>query len=298
MTQGKSSVGFWLLIGTLVLGGGVGIYFLLRKPKEEKAADGGDENLNDKKIITTPTNLSSGGVIGSGSGSGSSSGSTKPKSNAPSELNSENKIKAFQNYVLQIKKDKTILGKTGADGDWGGNSQNAWDKYGADFKKSETYKGFDITTTDEDIRRIIDFATGKKSNEGYLKSSPKTFVKKWSDTIKNKKTAFIWANQVYRTKTGEQVMSFNPTIFNLKTSKGGNLRASPNPQSSPTQISAGVNLGKGSAVAFSDPYLYIYLPSKSKWIASSLVSKASSSFTGGEEEIWAEFDDNFDISFK
>jgi hypothetical protein len=35
MAKGKSSIGFWLLIGTLVVGGGIGAYFLLRKPKEE-----------------------------------------------------------------------------------------------------------------------------------------------------------------------------------------------------------------------------------------------------------------------
>jgi hypothetical protein len=65
MAKGKSSIGFWLLIGTLVVGGGVGMYFLLRKPKDESLED---ENLDEKKsILDTPTN------IGSGSGSGSGS---------------------------------------------------------------------------------------------------------------------------------------------------------------------------------------------------------------------------------
>ena len=35
MANGKSSTGFWLLISTLLIGGGVGIYFLLRTPKED-----------------------------------------------------------------------------------------------------------------------------------------------------------------------------------------------------------------------------------------------------------------------
>ncbi len=292
MAQGKSSVGFWLLIGTLVVGGGVGIYFLLKKPKEE-TEEQGDEKKGDTIPTPTPSPTPSPTPT-------ITQQQTNVKSDVeiPSELNSEEKIKAFQNWVLNTKKDKTILGNKGADGKWGDNSQNAWNKYASDFKKSQTFKGFSTTLKDEDINRIINFATGKKATENYLKSSQKTFVKKWSDTIKNKKTAFIWADQVYRTKTGDRVMDFNPTSFNLKTSKGGNLRASANPQSTPTKIDAGVNLGKGSAVAFSDPYLYIYLPSKSKWIASSLVKKASSSFTGGEEEIWAGFDDNFDITFK
>ena len=108
MAKGKSSVGFWLLIGTLVVGGGVGIYFLLRKPKEETA----DENLDEKKEdIVVPT-------ITTRDDSGSQ---TKPKSSAPSELNTADKIKAFQNYVLNTKNDVTILGGSGADGKWGSN---------------------------------------------------------------------------------------------------------------------------------------------------------------------------------
>jgi hypothetical protein len=83
-----------------------------------------------------------------------------------------------------------------------------------------------------------------------------------------------------------------------KTTKDATLRASANQKSTGTPIKKGQSLGKGSAVAFSNPYLYIYLPNKKKWIWSKVVAKASSSFTGGEEEIWAGFDDNFDITFK
>ena len=45
MANGKSSAGFWVLISTLLVGGGVGIYFLLRKPKGEdgKSEDGKSE---------------------------------------------------------------------------------------------------------------------------------------------------------------------------------------------------------------------------------------------------------------
>lgn len=285
MAKGKSSIGFWLLIGTLVVGGGVGVYFLLRKPKDESAED---ENLDEKKDVIT-TKDDSGSINVS---------VTKPKSSAPSELNSADKIKKFQEYVLNTKNDVTILGGSGADGKWGANSQKAWDKYGADFKKTPTYKGFTTVVSGDAKKRIIDFATGNKATESYLNSTNQDFVKKWAETIGQEKTAFIWANQVYRTKTGERVMDFNPTLFNLKTTKDATLRASANQNSTGTPIKGGENLGKGSAVAFSNPYLYIYLPNKKKWIWSKVVEKASSSFTGGEEEIWAGFDDNFDITFK
>jgi hypothetical protein len=131
-----------------------------------------------------------------------------------------------------------------------------------------------------------------------LNGANQDFVKKWAETIGKDKTAFIWANQVYRTKTGERVMDYNPLIFNLKTSKVATLRASASKDSAGTGIKAGEELGKGGDIKFNNPYLYIYLPNKKKWIASINVKKASSSFTGGEEEIWAGFDNNFDVSFR
>jgi hypothetical protein len=286
MAKGKSSVGFWLLIGTLVVGGGVGIYFLLREPKDETA----DENLDEKKddiVVPTITTRDDSNIV------------TKPKSSAPSELNTADKIKAFQNYVLNVKNDVSILGGSGADGKWGTNSQKAWDKYGTGFKQSPTFKGFTTVVSQDAKERIIAFAKGSdKATSKYLNNANQDFVKKWAETIGKERTAFIWANQVYRTKTGERVMDYNPLIFNLKTSKDATLRASASKDSAGTGIKAGQELGKGGDIKFNNPYLYIYLPNKKKWIASINVKKASSSFTGGEEEIWAGFDNNFDVSFR
>ena len=131
-----------------------------------------------------------------------------------------------------------------------------------------------------------------------MDSANQDFVKKWAETIGIGKTAFIWANEVYRTKTGDKIMTFNPLIFNLQTNNNATLRDSASPKAKGTSIKAGEKLGKGGDVSFYNPYLYIWLPSKKKWIASNYVEKASSSFTGGEEEIWAGFDNNFDVSFR
>lgn len=46
-----------------------------------------------------------------------------------------NEVKAFQEYVLKIKKDSTILGNAGADGIWGNNTAKAYEKYGADYEE-------------------------------------------------------------------------------------------------------------------------------------------------------------------
>lgn len=48
----------------------------------------------------------------------------------------EDSIRKFQNWVLNVKKNKTILGKYGADGDWGSNTQNAWVKYKNEYLNS------------------------------------------------------------------------------------------------------------------------------------------------------------------
>jgi hypothetical protein len=49
---------------------------------------------------------------------------------------------AFQQYVINTKGDKTILGKGGStgfgdDGSWGRNSAAAYDKYGVDYQKNK-----------------------------------------------------------------------------------------------------------------------------------------------------------------
>lgn len=74
---------------------------------------------------------------------------------APTEdrpLKSENAIRKFQYYVINTKGDKTILGSGGEsgygdDGQWGSKTKAAWDKYGADYKKSLSGGGSSSTTT-------------------------------------------------------------------------------------------------------------------------------------------------------
>jgi hypothetical protein len=44
-------------------------------------------------------------------------------------------VKAFQDYVIRVKKDTAILGSAGVDGLWGDNTQKAYDKYGADWEE-------------------------------------------------------------------------------------------------------------------------------------------------------------------
>ena len=45
-------------------------------------------------------------------------------------------VRGFQSWVINTKQDNQILGSFGADGKWGKNTSNAWDKYGEEYKKS------------------------------------------------------------------------------------------------------------------------------------------------------------------
>ena len=84
----------------------------------------------------------------------------KPKVKKP------NNVKDFQNWVLNVKKDKLILGRYGADGDWGTSTINAWNKYGNEYLKSdrndnledesESYDGFAIPFAFPDYEPTVD----------------------------------------------------------------------------------------------------------------------------------------------
>ena len=68
-------------------------------------------------------------------------------------------------------------------------------------------------------------------------------------------------------------------------------------------MAKGTDLGKVKSMWATSEGLWFYMPDKSsfyKWYLAkdTTTTKPSSSFSGGEEEIWAGFDNNFDITFK
>jgi hypothetical protein len=269
--KGSSKV-FWIIGGLVLVAGGIGAYFLLRKRKEEKRDV---DTFDDDVKLIDKANVSTSRI------------------SAPSELNTKDKIKNFQNYVLKIKKNNTILGKSGVDGIWGRNSQNAWDKYKKEYLNSLTFKGSEPASS-EDVK-IVQETTGSSASQ--VQGMNQDFVKTLADAKRDNKTAFVWANQVYRTLTGKKVLDWNPRLFNLYSTISGNkLRASASSSSTASSVQKGDLLGKGGGVSFKDNYLYIWLPKKNKWIASIYVSrtKPSSSFDGSDNELLG-FDRNFDI---
>jgi hypothetical protein len=305
--KGSSTI-FWIIGGIIVVAGGIGAYFLLRKPKEEGQNDTDTDTDDDINNNLGRNNQGGGNII---------------RYTAPKELNSKDKIESFQNYVVNVKKDKFILGNAGVDGIWGKNSQRAFDKYGKDYLASlkagspATSPATSPTTSPEmppftspttslsaDINTIINFSTGTKAEKTFLQKTNADFVRTWAKAVRDKKRAFIWANQVYRTRTGVRVLEYNPfkVVFYSRI-KGQIAKLTPNDSARALAVQKGVNLGMAKGIDFNDG-LWLYLPdtnrsSNYKWYKITNVTRTqSSSFEGITDEIEFEnFDNNLDLNF-
>ena len=162
---------------------------------------------------------------------------------------------------------------------------------------------------DNDIKTIIKYqkSVNVVPNESALKGKDEEFLGKWADAI-NKKTnkgGFLFNNRIYTLKKGEKSIS-NPigksvysTPFVSHSKLSLNL---------PSVIDTyGGMYGKITDWQFdSKGNLYVYGKTLSSfgsrwWLANTITTSAVKnkklSFTGGEEEIWAGFDNNFDVSF-
>jgi hypothetical protein len=98
---------------------------------------------------------------------------TKPKVKTKPKTKSE--IINFQNWVINTKKDKQILGNSGADGIWGQRSELAWNRYGAYYNptivktntdKSKTNKS--IFKTPNDVRKFQNWVIKVKKDTKIL----------------------------------------------------------------------------------------------------------------------------------
>ena len=306
MANGKSSAGFWVLISTLLVGGGVGIYFLLRKPKGEDGKSEDDKSEEEKKAeLEKPKD----DVSSSSSSSSSSNTYVAPKS-FTFPFKSVDEGNTFRAWV--ISKDPTYAKSIdlGATGKLNSYVQKAWDKYGSEYAvvlAKEGVKGAYVqAVTNNDIDTIIKFATGKKADKSYLSISIPMFVTAWAKAVRDGKSNFVWANQVYRTKTGDKVLDYDPTYQIYYTKITGQIaKQSADDKAFATAINKGIKLGSPKAIKYNNGLWFYYPDNPSsgfgfKWFKIDYLTrtKPSSSFSGGEEEIWAGFDNNFDITFK
>lgn len=142
--QGKGK-GFAVVLSMVAIAGVIGyvIYRRYKKKKDEMPTIGGGTGA---EFIPAP---STGGS--SGGGSTSSSGS----SSSGNPFATKEELIKFQQWVINTKGDKTILGKGGStgfgdDGVWGSKSASAWAKY-----QSEYTKGGATTSTSWDGRGSV-----------------------------------------------------------------------------------------------------------------------------------------------
>ena len=145
----------------------------------------------------------------------------------------------------------------------------------SDVKVDETIKQEDKTPTKEEpkdeqlisqdlekaIAKIILKGDGRKSKRDYLTKTNSVWVKKWAWAIDNSKRAFTWGNKVWRTKTGEEILNFNPIGVSMKTKPNGAKSywyANTSWNFAPVQ--GNLNVGKVRAVSFDGKNVWFYLP--------------------------------------
>jgi hypothetical protein len=297
--KGSSKI-FWIIGGLIVIAGGVGAYFLLRKPKEEKNETDTDTDTDDKSVDTNT--------------GGGTSVSSYPK--APAELDTTDKIKAFQDWMDAqgkgwIKKDGkwVLLNKGAGYGNYGKSTDAVWKVYGKQYLESiksgtsvkPSSSSSSTSQLDKDIETIIKSATGTKAEKSYLQKTNTDFVSNWAKSIRNDKRAFIWANQVYRTKTGEKILEYNPINVRFYANISGAIaKTSASNSASAYAVVKGTDLGRASGIDYNNG-LWLYLPEKGsiyKWYKINNISRTkTSNFEGVTDEIeFLNFDNNLDLN--
>lgn len=296
----------WGSVSVLTITGGVFLFRWLKQRDEDHKNVIKDllNKLIDKKAeedVTPPPPpppSNTGGGSGSNSGGGSSNGSDNP-------FKSEAELKAFQNYVIDVKKDSAILAPYGADGRWGGKSRSAYAKYGKDYLESlkkpndtpkETPK---VDTIGEALKKDIDYIMlladkdapqAKESNLRGIANGNEDFIKNWANAIRarvdnpSKGTTFPFANNIYESYRGE-IASPVAKTNKVRVGKKGvvlgndaNLRKEAKYDSQTQPISNGNSLGeiKGFFYNKADKALFAYVPDNIyggswKWIHASKI---------------------------
>lgn len=202
----------WISAGAVTIG--VGGYFLFKAVRSKLS-----------EILNSNGQNPSNGTFNPSYNPRNSSGSTA------NPFKSSAEVLAFQQWVINTKGDKTILGGGGAsgfgdDGDWGTKTASAWTKYGADYKTSPqgassgaiSWSSTDGSALSELKDRLeydanqnvkeISFLDGKndfswlpsgQASTGYVKV---IFKDGGVTTIEKKKANSYGINEVYATKSG------------------------------------------------------------------------------------------------
>jgi hypothetical protein len=221
----------YLIWGSILVLAGVGGYLVYKRLKTKKAKDDCSKNGGTWDEVTKtcilPTKVD---VNTNGSTNNSTNNSGNTNSSTVNPFKSKEEVKAFQQYVINTKNDKTILGTSADDGNWGPKTAIAWDKYGAEYLAAITqtnkvkvdyiYSWLQKHQTQQDF---------SKSNItiNYIQSLPASLIDSWYLHCKNtlngdniKKWTFVYNNQTYDTLTGKMILNYNPLVTNYRINKG------------------------------------------------------------------------------
>jgi hypothetical protein len=262
-----------LVWSTIVAILGVGGYFGYKWYKKRK--DGKGTGSQDTPPVTDSSVTNNSGS-GSGSSSGGGSGSTA------SPFKTEAEIKAFQDWLdkkhpFWVKdtdgKYKNLRVGTTAEpnrhvggkgyGRYGSNTANAYSIWGGEYVVTLTTISSEtgVKPKQEDIDKIRGNASITMSQKDGLINRNADFIKSWADSFRNNRTAFIWANQVYRTLTGERVLDYNPYLKNMKSNKAGNIAYEyPTKSASSGYVAKNKEVGLVRDYKYNQGNLWFYLP--------------------------------------
>lgn len=202
----------FLIAGAVLLG--VAGYFGYNWWKNrQKPKDDGFTPPKDESTLADPSQSST---------SENSTPSVTPTSNP---FKTSDEVLKFQQWVINTKKDKTILGTGGStgygdDGKWGSKSASAWDKYGKEYLTGTAGGGTQVyANLEKDIDAIINNKnnSGQKAEKSYLRATAlqyPDFVKNWANAVRKRYetggkqgTTFIFANQIYDSFQAEKLAS-------------------------------------------------------------------------------------------
>ena len=265
--NGKKILVWSTVVAILGVGGYFGYKWFKNRPKK------GTGN-QDTPPLTDES--ATGNTVTDNSGSGSGSGSTA------SPFKTEAEIKAFQDWLdkkhpLWIKdtdgKYKNLRVGTATEpnrhvggkgyGQYGSNTASAYSRWGTEYVITPTTIATETGAKpkQEDIDKIRGNASITMSEKDGLVNRNVDFIKSWADAFRKDLTAFIWANQVYRTLTGEKVLDYNPYLKKMQTNKAGNIAFEyPTKTASSGYVDNKRDVGLVRAYKYNQGNLWFYLP--------------------------------------
>ena len=140
--------------------------------------------------------------------------------------------------------------------------EKAWKKYGADYVKAKP----EVVPNDAEQQQKDKYVSKINKETGIEKSKLQykmlNYLKQWNDSYSSDITYFIFANQVYRKRTGERISLYNPLKKQVKLNNGAYAYKSSSLTSTKTNALGYSEKDEVKAMIYNgtDKILWLYLP--------------------------------------